>query len=261
MYKKQVTDIVNFVIETELEQFKQDFDLAPIPVSQDLSSLSIEWLCYYFKENVSKTNLTAITSFVDEIRIKENYNVHGWMRIAALQGAAYVLTGDENYLIPLLENIACMQSTTRVFMLQSVSVIAPLLDFENDYLKEAVELNVYHNHDCADESILLLLSTNGPDELKMEWLKYELAGKQTNSTALLKVLLEKNSVVDNDFYQSIFNEIKNHILFRILKHSYSFNNQTSLFSDNKRVFPKTLNSFQDNHPLDRTKFEFNLYQE
>lgn len=33
MNKNQVTDIVNFVIETKLEQFKQDFDLAPIPVS------------------------------------------------------------------------------------------------------------------------------------------------------------------------------------------------------------------------------------
>lgn len=34
--------IVNFVIATELEQFKQDFNVAPIPATQNISSLAIE---------------------------------------------------------------------------------------------------------------------------------------------------------------------------------------------------------------------------
>ena len=261
MKNETPTGIVNFLIETELEQFKQDFDLALIPVSQDISSLSITWLCFYCKENVSTKNRQAITDFVDEIMKKENYRTHGWMRIAALQAAAFVLKDKEDYLNPLLSNVACHQSSIRTFILQCVSVIMPLLDFENEHLREAVEFNVHHNHVFADESILLLLCTNGESKIKMEWIKNQLKGKKTNSTALLVKLLDKNAVINNDFYQSIFMEVKNHILFRILRHSYSYNNQTNMFDDNKRVFPKTLNSFRDKHPLNKESFQFILNAE
>lgn len=259
MNKSQINDIVNFVIETELEQFKKKFDEALIPYSQDISSLSITWLCFYCKDNVSNKNKQDITTYVDEIMNKENYDVYGWMRIAALQSAAYILTADEYYLNPLLGNVACHQSANRVFILQCVSIIAPSLNFESEHLKKAVEFNVISNYGCADESILLLLSTNGDADLKRDWIGNQLEIKKTNSTELLQKLLDKNSVIENNFYQSIFNKVKSNILFRILKLSFTFNSQLNLF-DNKKVQSNTLNSFIDDHPLDKSKFEFKLNQ-
>jgi hypothetical protein len=259
MNKSQINDIVNFVIEKELEQFKKNFNDALIAHSQDISSLSINWLCFYCKDNVSTKNKQDITSYVDEIMNKENYNVHGWMRISALQAAAYILTDDKYYLNPLLNNVACHQSAVRVFILQCVSIIAPSLNFECEHLKKAVEFNIISNYGCADESILLLLSTNGDADFKSDWIRSQLEIKKTNSTELLQKLLDKTSVIENDFYQTTFNNIKSNILFRILKVSFTLNSQMNLF-ENEKVQSNTLNSFIDDHPLNRSKFEFKLNQ-
>lgn len=261
MKLKAVNDIVNFIIETELEQFKQDFDEDLIPNSQDISSLSIAWLCHNCKDNVSQENLKTILNFVDDVMNRENYHHHGWLRIPALQAALFALTGENYYLNDLLQHVSCAQSASRGFIIQCVSIIIELIDFENDCLKESVEFNISHNHGYADESILLLLGTKSGVEETKEWIKSQLELKNTNSTELLKNLLDNNFVIKNDFYKNIFNEVKNHILFRILKHSYSYNGQTNLFDSTRKVHPKTLNSFKDNHPLDKTSFRFKFNAE
>lgn len=257
MNNSQVSEIVNFIIEKELVQFKKDFENALIPYSQDICSLSIAWLCFYCKDSVSNKNKQDILIYVNAIMNKENYNVHGWMRISALQAAAYSLTMDEYYLNNLLVHISCHQSANRVFILRSVSIIAPSLNFENVYLKKAVEFNVISNYACADESIILLLSTNGDVDLKRNWILKQLEIKKTNSTKFLQKLLDENAVIENDFYHTSINEVMNNILFCILNSSFKFNNQLNLFY-NKKVQSKTLNSFFAEHILNKRNFEFKL---
>jgi len=260
MKPNEVTDIVNFIIETEFEQFKQDYDEALIPHSQDVSSLSIAWLCYNCKESVSQKNLEAVKRFVDSEMSRENYKYFGWMRVPSLQVALFILTNDDYYLNNLLQQVSCHQSAVREFILQSVSIITPLLDFENEILKEAVEFSIKHNHGLADESILLLLNTKDYTGQKSNWIKSQLELSATNSTALLQQLLEKNVTIKNDFYKETFSEVKEHILFRILKHFYHFNNQMNLF-ENRKVQPKTLGTFIDNHPLNTKSFKFEFANE
>lgn len=257
MSTKEISEIVNFVITTELEQFKQDYELQPIPKSQDISSLSIAWLCFYCKENISIDNREAITSFVATIMQSKTYSTEGWSRIAALQAASFALTENENHLIALLENLSCHQSGDRTFIAKSISIICPLISFGNEYFQGSVEENLRKRHGGDDNGVIMYLNSNGEDDAKQIWLKEISELENFQSNKVLVDLLAGKSVTD-DFFKNTFNEIKSHILFRILKHSYSYNNQTRIFDDNKRVFPKTLNSFQENHPLDKETFVFNM---
>jgi hypothetical protein len=260
MYKKQVTDIVNFIIETELEQFKQDFDIAPIPVSQDIRSLAIEWLCYYCKENVSDENKNAIIKFVNEVIETNDYNTVGWSRIPALLAASFALTENEYHINDLLNNLACQQSSNREFICKALSILCEMLPFDNEYFQSSVEINLRKHHGLDDISVIMLLNSNGEQEAKEKWLK-EICEKETFKSNVFLTDLRSGKSYIEDFFQKTLNEVKSHILFSILKHSYSYNNQTDLFNVNKRVFPKTLNLFRDSHPLDKTYFQFKLNQE
>ncbi|MBS1746141.1 MAG: hypothetical protein JST21_08225 [Bacteroidetes bacterium] len=256
----QVSDIVNFVIATELEQFKQDFDIASIPFSQDIRSLAIEWLCYYCRENVSDENKNAIVTFVNEIMETNDYNTVGWSRIPALLAASFVLTEDEYYIEGLLNNLACHQSSNRGFICKALSIICNMLSFYDENFKFSVETNLRKRHMMDDISVIMLLNSNGEHQAKEKWLK-EICEIEPFKSNVFLTDLRSGKPYKRDFFQSTLNEVKSHILFSILKNSYSYNNQANLFSDNKRVFPKTLKLFCDNHPLDRTDFEFKLNQE
>jgi len=259
MNKNIISEIVNFVIATELEQFKQDFDVAPIPQSQDISSLAIEWLCFYCKEDILVENRNAIVNFVDEVMQKEDYNTVGWSRIPALLAASFSLTERQYQLDDLFNNLACRQSSNRKFICKSLSIICEILPFDNGYFQGSVETNLKKHYGLDDISVILLLNSKGENEAKENWLKEICESESFKSNNFLADLLAGKSFKE-DFFKVTLNEVKSHILFRILKRSYSYNNQLNLFIDNERAVPKTLNPFQDNHPLDRDSFQFKIFE-
>jgi|JI6StandDraft_1071083.scaffolds.fasta_scaffold01651_7 hypothetical protein len=257
MYSHSPTGIVNFLISTELEQFKQDYDVSPIPKSQDIGSLSIEWLCYYCKEQVSNENKNEILDVVDSILCREDFNFGSWFRIPALLAAAFTLTGKEYYLNDVLVNLACMQSVHRGFICQVLTVICQDLPFDNHYFKSSVLSNLEKRHGFDEISTLLLLNSQGDRIHKKTWIIENLDVLPLTAKNFLSDLLtgkEYNEI----FFQHTINSIKSHILFRILKHSYLYNNQPSLFESNQRVYSRTLNVFNDSHPLDKVIFNFDL---
>ena len=250
-----VTDIVNFVISSELEQFKQDYNVEPILKSQDISSLSIEWLCYYCKEQVSNHNKNAIIYFVDEVLKTKDYNYIGWSRIPALLATAFTLTGKEYYLNDLLNNLACHQSSNRGFICQALTVICPTLPFDNEFFQSSVLSNLEKRHGFDEISTILLLNSNGDHDLKEKWLIENLESESLKGNTFL-LDWTAGKVYKAEFFQNTLNAIKSHVLFRILKHGYLYNNQYNLFNDNKKVFARTLDVFHDEHPLDTETFEF-----
>lgn len=252
-----INNIVNFVIATEMEQFKQDFNSAPIPVTRNISSLAIEWLCFYCKENISIENRDAIIKFTHEIMKTKEYNTVGWSRIPALLAASFALTKEEYLLDDLLYNLDCHLSGKREFICKALSIICEIIPFDNEIFQYSVKSNLLKRHGLDDISVILLLNSNGEDEAKEKWLKEICKDENLKLNKFLIDLLSGKSY-ENGFFRRTLSEVKSYILFRILKHSYSYNNQTNMFDDNKRVFPKTLNSFCDNHPLDQLSFQFKI---
>ncbi|MBL0267152.1 MAG: hypothetical protein IPP99_00290 [Chitinophagaceae bacterium] len=70
--------LINGFIESELELFKNQFEESPIPAIQEARSLSIAWICYYFKDSITNENSAAIIKFVDDVYVSENYR-ETWM--------------------------------------------------------------------------------------------------------------------------------------------------------------------------------------
>ncbi|MBK6536879.1 MAG: hypothetical protein IPG09_03580 [Ignavibacteria bacterium] len=95
MKKLNSKDIINILIAKELEQFKRNYEIQPIPKLQDLCSLSIAWLCYYYKGKISRENMREISEFAKQVLESEEYNITGWSRIPAILAASYVLTEEE----------------------------------------------------------------------------------------------------------------------------------------------------------------------
>lgn len=256
MNSSTITEIINYIITSELEQFKTNFEVQPIPESQDICSLAIEWLCYNFKERISTANVKAITGFVHQVMSDKNYNTHGWSRIPALQAAAYCLTQEEYILHSLLENVSCEQATNRAFILQSVSVICPIIPFESEVFRDAVEYNFKVFHGLADIGLIVYLNTNGRSEKKLEWLK-EISEWECfkNNKQIAQII--SGEYIEINFFKDTLSKIKSHILFSILNYPISYDKQVSLFQERGSSNSK-LNLFQDNHPLDKNSFIFKL---
>jgi len=218
-------EIINSIINKEFEQFKINFDIQPIPESQDISSLSIAWLCYSFKERISKENQSSIKKFCDDILKSKEYNTKGWSRIPAILAANFVLTNKEKYLNEILKNISCHQSSNRGFIMKSLSIISPLIPSDNEYLRNGTEINLIRNHGYSDTGVIIYMNTNGGIEEKREFLREIIKKLPDSYDEFLNKILKGESVKD-DFYNDTLNEVKSYILSEI------FNNNSLMKVEN-----------------------------
>jgi len=250
--------LINGFLESELELFKKQFYESPVPEIQDDRSLAIAWLCYYFKDNVSSENASAIIKFVDEVYSSENYSTHGWDRISALQAAAFILTSDIFYANSLIQNIDCEQCLARGFIIESASIICPLLSFDNNQLKEATENNIKYSHGFYEENIILYLSTNGSREEKVNWLEHQISVDEKDyHKKFLNDLKSAGRLNKSGFFVRTFNKAKSYILFNMLSHPSLAEFQPKLFDDVEIEF-NNLTELEKRHPLNDYYIDFSF---
>lgn len=250
--------IINGFIQTELGLFKKQFDESPVPTIQDERSLSIAWVCYYFKESISKENSSAIMNFVDDVYLKENYSTHGWIRISALQAAAFILTNDIHYANSLIQHIDCGQGWARGFIIESASIICPLLSFNNDYLKAATETNVKYSHAFYMENIILYLKTEGNIKQKITWLENQIiADEKEYHTKFYNELKKAGKLFQSGFFVRTFNKAKSYFIFKICSQPILVEIQSQLFDDTEINF-NVLVSMEKAHPLNDYYIDFSF---
>lgn len=241
--------LINSFIKFELALFKKQFDESPVPEIQDERSLAIAWLCYFFKDSVSSENSSAIIQFVDHIDSKENYTTHGWFRISALQAAAFILTSDTYYANALIQHIDCGQGWARGFIIESASIICPLLSFDNEQLKKATETNIKYSHILYQENIILYLSTKGTAEEKVNWLENQIKlDEKDYHRKFLLGLKTAGKLNLSGFFIRVFNKAKSYVIFKMLSQPFLAEIQPTLF-DNVDISFKELIQLEKNHPL------------
>jgi hypothetical protein len=239
--------LINGFIKSELELFKKHFNDDPVPEIQDKRSLAIAWLSYYFKSSISKANVSEITGFVRDVHLQENYHTHGWFRISALQASAFILSSDTHYSTSLIQHIDCGQSWTRGFIIKSVGIMCPLLSFDNYRLLNATESNLRHYHSYSNENILVLLSTNGTTEEKLDWLEAEsLIKNKDYYKQFVNGSKTYNCGEKTDFFIKSFSEIKSYVIFKMLSQPFLAEVQSTLFDDANL---ENLMELEKKHPL------------
>jgi hypothetical protein len=241
--------LINGFIKSELKLFKKQFDESPISEIQEERSLAIAWLCYFFKGSISSENKSAIIQFVHYVHSMENYTYHGWFRISALQAAAFILTLDTYYANSLIQHIDCGQSWSRGFIIESASIICPLLSFNNEHLKNATETNIKYANVLYEKSIILYLSTKGTAEEKVKWLENQISlAEQDYQRKFLNNLKTDERLNHSGFFVNTFNRAKSYAIFKLLSQPFLTEIQLALFDDVDINF-KDLNHLEKNHPL------------
>ena len=243
--------LINGFIQTELELFKKDFDESPVPEIQDIRSLSIAWVCYYFKEVISNKNIESIRDFVDTVYLMANYNTHGWFRISALQATAFILTSDIDYANNLIKDICCGQGWARGYIIKSTAIICPLLSFQNAYLKKATEYNLMHLQAYDEENAIMYLLTSGTPDEKKEWIKTQLIEDiKENHKKFYSELTKRYNKYHTGFFVNTFNQAKSYFIFKIMCETNIIEIETTLFDDIELNF-LDLYKKEKAHPLNK----------
>jgi len=241
--------LINGFIKSELELFKKQFEESPVPAIQDDRSLAIAWVCYYFKDSITNENSSAIIQFVDDVYSSENYTTHGWIRISALQAAAFILTSDIYYANSLIQHIDCGQGWARGFIIESTSIICPLLSFDNQHLKKATETNLEYSHAYYKENVMLYLSTKGTAEEKTNWLNHQISiSEKEYHKEFYKRLKSAGNLNQSGFFVSTFNKAKSYLIFKLFSNPLLAEIQPTLFDDTEVNF-SLLIELENKHPL------------
>ena len=241
--------LINGFIESELELFKNQFEESPIPAIQEARSLSIAWICYYFKDSITNENSAAIIKFVDDVYVSENYRKHGWFRISALQAAAFILTADIHYANSLIQNIDCGQSWARGYIIESASIICPLLSFNNKYLKGATETNIKYSHVYYEENVILYLSTKGEGDKKRNWLEHQLISDENEyHKEFFNELKNSGKLYKSGFFIMAFSKAKSYLIFRIFNQPILAKIDANLFEETELNFSELV-GIERAHPL------------
>lgn len=241
--------IINGFIQMELELFKKDFNEDPITEIQEIRSLSIAWVCYYFKEAISNENIESIRDFVDYVYSMENYNTHGWIRISALQASSFILTSDIFYANILIQHVGCGQSWARGFIIESTAIICPLLSFQNQYLKKATEQNLLYSQVYYEENTILFLSSTGSPDEKKEWMKTQLVeDTKEDHREFYRVLIKEGKYNNSGFFINAFNKAKSYFIFKIMSEPKMIEIETTLFDDLELNFSDLFEKGKS-HPL------------
>ena len=245
--------LINGFIKSEFELFKKQFDETPVPKIQDERSLAIAWLCYYFKDSISSEISCDLKNFVDFVGSRESYSTNGWYRISSLQAAVFILSSEIYYANRLIQHLDCGQSWARGFILESVSIICPLLSFNNQYLKIATENNIKYSHALDEENIVLYLSTTGTDEDKINWIEnqHRICEKDYHRK-FLNGLQINDRPYQNSFFVRAFNKIKSYVIFKLLCQPILDKSELSLFDE---IDYLQVVSLEKNHPLNDIYFD------
>ena len=190
----------------------------------------------------------AIENYVTEVNYSKNYKTHGWHRISALQSASFILSNNTEHRDTLLNHISCGQGWARGFIIESAAIICPLLDFNNDYLRESTELNIKYSHGCDEENTVLFLCTKGNAIDKQNWLKSMMKTEKEYHLKFFEGLIKSGKLYQSGFFVPVFNNAKSYFIFKILSEPVLAVGQPELFDEIKITFDDLI-ALEKKHPL------------
>jgi hypothetical protein len=166
-------DRLRSVIEQELDQFKRDWYVEPIPEVQFMRPLCVSWVCTFLPEIVSEHLVRKLEHAVRDFQSRETFSTFGWTRTPALSAALFALTGEMKWLSYEIANIDHHNSRSRQAILEALPLIANKISFFAEDYRERVHNNLLSGNMYADWSLTLLAVGVAPVEAKrevfMEW--------------------------------------------------------------------------------------------
>ena len=220
----------------ELRAFYSNFDVAPVPVEQDLRAGAIAWISTFAPKATSPDGKEELWRISNAARKRADFNHFGWYRIPYLNVAQYSLDGDLSSLSTVIGNIDHHDSSLRSSLHAPLALIAPKLSLDDNNLSERIESCFRSGYMYNDSLMCIFAALNDDHERKLtlirKWRKMTSLNPQDIET--LDLFLA-GRLISNALIADEFSEILRYIFCRLLDPEISdaLPSQRDLFPNNK----------------------------
>ena len=152
----------------ELQAFETHFDVAPVPVEQDLRAGAIGWIATFAPESIGPEGRARLSRILAAVRGRDDYRTCGWYRIPYLYVAWASLSGDHSCLSDVTGNIDHHNSSLRSALYAPLGLMAPELSINDEALCGRIECSLKSGLMYNDSLMCVFLAMNGDPERKIE---------------------------------------------------------------------------------------------
>lgn len=233
---------------TELEAFKRDYAVEPVPRRQELRAGAVAWLAVMLPEAFDSTWARALEHWLWELH-PEARDAHHWFRVPALRAAVSSWNDDPDAVGEVIANIDHHNSGLRSYVLECLAFVAPMLPFDDEDLRMRVESVLQKHYLYSASAIALLLATNGDGNAKTEWAKRWVDAVQESFGRDQLVAAINGAPVTNPLHEGL-NEIERYALTGLLAHATAGTETLGTAEPGfDRVFVEFIRNRLREHPL------------
>ena len=153
------------IVEEDLILFRRNYGKDSIEEEQDLRALLISWVAFFLPEAIPKRLSIEIEATVREFRSRKDFPHYGWYALLPFDIALFAITGQNQWLDIHLANLDHHKQPLRTFLLNSLALVAPRLNFGDREILKRTQNNfkAVHFH-CEWCAILLAISLGDPNK-------------------------------------------------------------------------------------------------
>lgn len=201
----------------ELRAFHSNFDVAPVPVEQELRAGAIGWIATFAPKAISPHGKEELRRVSTAARDRMDFKHFGWYRVPYLDVAQYSLDGDISSLSTMIDNIDHHDSSLRSSLHGPLALIAPRLSLDDNNLSGCIESCLSSGYMYNDSLMCIFAALNDDHERKLtlarKWRMMTSLNPQDIKTLDLVLAGE---LISNALIADEFSEVLRYIFCRLL---------------------------------------------
>jgi hypothetical protein len=215
--------LVNALLEEEIRSFALELSEYTLSKEQELRGGLIAWFCYFVPELVSSQTAKLLQ---DTHETNRTAYFERWYQLLPLEMALFGLTREEAWLHNHKKNLAYGGSLLRYYVMQSLALAVPELQFEDSQISEPIARGLSIPYFGAEEGAAMLAMCKGAAHSKKAVLKEWHDTFHLNKPDILKNLSEGKQV-ENWFFLGHFFTVQTYVIHRLCSRRASASSTTS----------------------------------
>ncbi len=201
----------------ELRAFHSNFDVAPVPVEQELRAGAIGWIATFAPKAISLRGKEELRKVSTAARDRADFRHFGWYRVPYLDVAQYSLDGDNSNLSTVIDNIDHHNSSLRSSLHGPLALIAPRLSLDDNNLSGRMESCFKSSSMYNDSLMCIFVALNDNQERKLALIrKWRTMNSLSPQDIKLLDLILTGGLISNALIADGFSAVLRYIFCRFL---------------------------------------------
>lgn len=202
---------VNQLLTEEIHEFVRHLSEPTLSYDQELRGGLIAWLCYFLPELVTQQTSKLL---LDSYEANRTSYFERWYQLLPLEMAMFGLTREQGWLNGHKQNLAYGGSLLRYYVMQSLALAVPDLQFDDEGLREPIKRGLSIPYFEAEWGAAMLAMCKGESGAKRAALRRWHGTYFLNRAYLLKSLSE-GKPIENWFFLRPFFRIQTYAIHRL----------------------------------------------